>query len=123
MHDDSDEFRGAHAGELGGKRQHQDRIDAGIAQQLQACLERSNEAGAAFRAEETQRMRIKGNRDGTRRPGRGAEPEPFEDELMPEMDAVEVADAHDRTPKVPGNLAEVAEYVHGQISKPTRKPS
>ena len=42
---------------------------------------------------------------------------------MAKMDSVEVANAYDRAPEVRGNLAEVAEDVHGQISKGIRNPS
>jgi hypothetical protein len=39
------------------------------------------------------------------------------------MDAVEVSNAYDRAPEVQGNLAEIAEDMHGQISKGIRNPS
>jgi hypothetical protein len=68
----SDEFRGAHAGELRGEGKHQDCVDAGISQQLQPRLQRRNQLGAAFRTQETQRVWIECNRYRPRRSCRGA---------------------------------------------------
>jgi len=48
-HDGGDKFRGPHAGELSGEAQHQDCIHAGVSQQLQPRLQRSDELGACFR--------------------------------------------------------------------------
>ena len=106
------QFRGAHARELRGEREHQNRVDPGLSQQLEPCLQRRNQFGAGLRTQKAQRVRIKGNCYGLQRAGSGALPEPVKDEPVAEMDAVEIPNAHHRGPQALGNLVELAKNLH-----------
>src|SRR5882757_11433208 len=123
MNNRSDKLRSPHTGKFRGKGKHQNRIDPGISQQLQFRLQRRNQLGTSLRAQKTQRMWIERNRNRPQRSRRGALPELLQNELVPNMDAIEVADAHDRGSQAAGYLAGIAKNLHVYISNGIRNPS
>jgi hypothetical protein len=68
-------------------------------------------------------MRIKRNRNRPQRARRGTCPEFVQNELVSNMDAIEVADAHDRGHRASRYLAGIAKNLHVYISNWMRNPS
>ena len=90
---------------------------------MQALGQGRDEPRRNFRAQNADRMRIKGNGDASGSEFAGAAAGMLDDPAMTTVDAVEITDGDDGGTVVGGKLIECSDDLHGYSSKGMRRPS
>ena len=104
---------GDQRGHVGGERQRQDVVGAGLRQQLGALLDRGQRDGRVVRAQHRHRVRVEGDRDDLEAALVGDLAGPGDHAPVPEVHSVEVADHHDAAAQVGRDVVGVPPDLHG----------